>query len=364
MKQHLRSSPSVRRGWRARSRLILIRLFAAAGLLFVPAGAATPAASPEPVRVIFDTDMGSDCDDAGALALLHHYADLGRVEILACLYSSDRVPFGAAIIDAINLSRGRPHIPIGASHGTDFGDPEDKMNAEKLARDQAAFGHRVIHNRDAEEQVRLARRILAAQPDGAVTYLTVGHTKALHDLLRSDADEHSPLAGRELLGRKLGRWVALGALGATNPAGHPVLDWNFCFNGAAPYTAHLVTDFPVETVFIDAGHDVLTGASLAATPPGDIVRTAYRDWLWQVERKGLADQRPSWDLAAVYYVAEGLATFLEDARPGRLEFDPARGSRWLVGESSHHRFVRQQPHVALAFAEALNQMIAAPAAPR
>jgi hypothetical protein len=32
----------------------------------------------EPVPIIFDTDMDSDCDDAGALALLHTLAD--RVE--------------------------------------------------------------------------------------------------------------------------------------------------------------------------------------------------------------------------------------------------------------------------------------------
>ena len=42
----------------------------------------------KPVRVIFDTDMGSDCDDVGALALLHAYADQKKVEIIGCVYSS------------------------------------------------------------------------------------------------------------------------------------------------------------------------------------------------------------------------------------------------------------------------------------
>ena len=36
-----------------------------------------------PVKVIFDTDMANDCDDAGALAVLHALADLGEAEILA-----------------------------------------------------------------------------------------------------------------------------------------------------------------------------------------------------------------------------------------------------------------------------------------
>jgi hypothetical protein len=39
------------------------------------------------------------------------------------------------------------------------------------------------------------------------------------------------------------------------------------------------------------------------------VRTAYRDWLWNVEKKTLDDQRPSWDLVTVYFAVEG---------PGRI----------------------------------------------
>ncbi len=37
----------------------------------------------EPVRVILDTDMASDCDDAGALAVLNALADCGEAEIVA-----------------------------------------------------------------------------------------------------------------------------------------------------------------------------------------------------------------------------------------------------------------------------------------
>ena len=34
-------------------------------------------------RVIFDTDVGGDVDDAGALAVLHALADRGEIELLA-----------------------------------------------------------------------------------------------------------------------------------------------------------------------------------------------------------------------------------------------------------------------------------------
>jgi hypothetical protein len=36
-----------------------------------------------PVKVIFDTDTETDCDDAGAMAVLHSLADRGECEILA-----------------------------------------------------------------------------------------------------------------------------------------------------------------------------------------------------------------------------------------------------------------------------------------
>lgn len=35
------------------------------------------------VKILFDTDIGCDCDDAGALALLHRLCDRGEAELLA-----------------------------------------------------------------------------------------------------------------------------------------------------------------------------------------------------------------------------------------------------------------------------------------
>ena len=37
----------------------------------------------EKVKIIFDTDIGGDCDDAGALAMLHRLCDKGEAQLLA-----------------------------------------------------------------------------------------------------------------------------------------------------------------------------------------------------------------------------------------------------------------------------------------
>jgi hypothetical protein len=311
------------------------------------------------VTIIFDTDMGSDCDDVGALALLHAYADMKKARILGCVYSSGKVPYGAGIVEAINVYYGRPDIPVGAYYGQDIGDPVDKMNAEKLVKDRSRFGHTIVHNRDAEELTRLTRRLLAGQEDNSVTYVTVGHTKGLYDLLVSEPDTVSSLDGMALVERKIKRWVALGALGANKGEGAYGKDWNFFFNGTAPYTKHLIERFPRPMVFVTCGTDVLTGKSLKTTPPGNIVRAAYEEWLRNYSGKTLDDQRSSWDLIAVYYAVEGLGDYLVSDGNGHLEFDSAKGCRWIRSTSkTNQTLIRQKAGTQTGFSDYLNHMIA------
>lgn len=310
--------------------------------------------------IIFDTDMGSDCDDAGALAVLHHYADEGLIEIGGVIYSSEIIPYGVGVIDAINTSYGRPDLPIGASHGNLVGDSIDKMSAEKLAKDTTAFHHDVISSVDVPEQTTLNRSILANAPDNSIIYITVGHTRGLYELLISVADSLSPLNGKELIRQKVKKWVALGALRANNPEGYFSRDWNFLFNNTAEYTDYLVENLPIPSYFINAGNDVLTGKTLKHTPPGNIVRTVYRDWLWNVFGKTIDHQRPSWDLAAVYFAVKGEDEFLDNTGRGVLEFNPDKGSLWHPDTNSdkhQHYYVVQKPNSDEPFADYFNKIL-------
>jgi len=73
----------------------------------------------------------------------------------------------------------------------------------------------------------------------------------------------------------------------------------------------------------------------------------------------LDDQRPSWDLAAVYYAIEGPGAFLVNAGKGKLEFDLEKGCRWL-GDSkgATQTSICQKEGVRIAFADYLNRLIA------
>ena len=69
-----------------------------------------------PVRVIFDTDMGPDYDDVGAIAMLHNYADAGKAQILATIASS-KYPRVGPVLSVLNTYFGRADIPIGVPKG-------------------------------------------------------------------------------------------------------------------------------------------------------------------------------------------------------------------------------------------------------
>ena len=64
------------------------------------------------VRIIFDTDIGTDVDDAGALAILPIMADRGEAEILATR-SANRNRWCGPALDAINTYYGRGDMPVG-----------------------------------------------------------------------------------------------------------------------------------------------------------------------------------------------------------------------------------------------------------
>ena len=66
-----------------------------------------------PVKIIFDSDMGPDYDDVGALTILHAFADSGKAEILATM-ASNRYALVAPCLQVINTYYNRADIPVGA----------------------------------------------------------------------------------------------------------------------------------------------------------------------------------------------------------------------------------------------------------
>src|SRR6476659_1934898 len=75
------------------------------------------------VPIIFDTDMGPDYDDTGAITLLHAFADSGEAKILATMASTSYEGV-AGVLNVFNTYFKRPDIPIGIpkEHGLQLRD--------------------------------------------------------------------------------------------------------------------------------------------------------------------------------------------------------------------------------------------------
>jgi hypothetical protein len=261
--------------------------------------------STDPVCILFDTDIGSDCDDAGALAVLHKLADRGEADILGVIYSSAFYPYGAGACDAINTYYGRGDLPIGQNHGKDVGQ-DNSMFTRQIAVDRATYGHRIVD--DAPDMMEVYSSILHGQPDDSVTLLTVGHPIALVHLLRGEET-------KTLVESKVSRWVAM-ALGG----------WNFRANGMAPYMGQLLANWPTDIYVSPHGITVLTGhVKLPQQPPSNPLRRTYE--LFVLDGKSVLETgRPSWDqIATLYAVRPHL--FRIDGN-GSLEADATLGATW------------------------------------
>lgn len=212
----------------------------------------------KPVKVILDSDIGQDSDDAAVMALLHKLADNGEAEILATMFPMQD-PMGAPAMDVINTYYGRPDIPIGTYKG-DYkyiGKLYDHYNT-KLATN---FPHDLKHGQDAPDAVALYRKILAEQPDKSVVIVVVGPERLLADLLQTGSDQYSKLSGRDLVKKKV---KLLSVMGGEFPKGH---EWNIKI---APDASKLIAEtWPTPIVYsgFEVGNAVRTGSRLLTETP-------------------------------------------------------------------------------------------------
>lgn len=279
-----------------------------------------PAKNDAPVRIIFDTDMHTDCDDAGAMAVLHALADNGECEILAMMCSTVD-PFSAPAMDAINTYYKRPVIPIGIRRNK--GVLRKSLYTSGIATE---FPHD-FNAGSAPEAIELYRHILEAQPDHSVVIATVGYLTNICELLQLPA-EKGHLSGLELIKQKVKTWVCMGG----NFIGYPPRDdlklsnVNFFYDSTASYYA--IHHWPAELVF--AGREVCSvpsglaiGESLSRTPPENPVRRAYELYFG-----GKVKNRHVADLATILYAVRGLRDYWDIQTNGYMDLHTNMTFEW------------------------------------
>lgn len=304
-------------------------------LMLMPQLGVLCGAEPKRPAVIFDTDMGSDCDDAGALAVLHALADAGELRILGVVFSSGKNRYGVGTCDAINTYYGRGDLPLGQYQGTDVGDPRNSYTKE-IAVDTKRFGHDIVDK--APDLVAAYRSILESQPDHSVTICTVGHPHGLVHLLR-DA------RGAELVRTRVDCWVAMGTGG-----------WNFQQMGMSAYCQELLEKWPISFYISPNGRAIKTGHRLLpGTPKTNPVREAYR--LWSTGT-AITKGRSSWDQVAVLFVARPELFTLE--RTGRVERLEDGKVIWNPRVDKANHYLVKPKHAPDKMAEIIEELMARP----
>lgn len=302
-----------------------------------------------PALIFIDTDMATDCDDAGALAVLHALADRGEAEIRAVLINNQDVASVAAV-GVINAFYGRSGIPLGVYQGDDVGVTAGRF-VQTLAATARLQGLAPHSRADVPCAISLYRKTFAAIGDGLAIIVSIGHLNNLHGLLTSGPDEHSPLTGDMLIRQKVAHVVLMGG---DYPAGR---EHNFFARGSAAVTAPVLRDWPTPILFLGytLGFGVTTGTGLAALPDDHPVRCAYA----LHGSKPLEKGRPSWDQTAVLAAVRGPAPFWRIGSVGRNHAEPDGSNHWETDPAGPHAYLVEAMPPASAAVEIEALMLAA-----
>ncbi len=268
------------------------------GLIFVMV--MSPLTAEEIPRIILDTDIRGDCDDAGALAMLHALADNGECEILGVIASTTG-PHVASVIGAINNFYGRPDLPVGLYHGIGI---RGEDGYAPVVGDPGWFPSRVS-NETAVESTALYRRLLNQSPDNSVSIVVIGGQPCVYELLISDADYEGDgsidKTGKVLIETKVKELVLMAA-SFVNPDHR---EWNVILD--VPAAKLVAEEWPGRIVYsgFEIGWVINTGGTLE-DPELNPVAKSYELYRHTEGGVGNIGNRASWDQTAVYYAVRGL----------------------------------------------------------
>lgn len=295
----------------------LIFLYLSIGIVTLLAVPVFGQGSQDSVPVIFDSDMGPDYDDVGAMALLHALADSGEAEILATV-GSNRYPQIAAVFDVLNTYFNRPDIPVGIPKGpsVEMKDWQGWSNAIV-----AKYPHSLTSNNDVRGSVEIYREQLSQQSDSSVTIITVGFLTNLARLLESGPDQYSNLTGRELIAKKVDKVVSMAG---KFPAGE-----EFNVLKDIPAADFVFDHWPTEIIFsgFDIGVKLKTGIPLIKN--NGIHQSPVKDTYQISIPKSAGDKngRSSWDQTAVLVAIRGASPYYHKV-PGRIHLNHEGRNEW------------------------------------
>lgn len=271
---------------------------------------------------ILGTDWGEDCDDVVAVRILSRYHKAKKINLCA-IGINTCVDVSAASLYGFLKTEG-VDIPV----GVDKNCPHKIQTFRYQPRLAASYAPDKT-NDDAEDSVRLYRRILA-QATEPVEIMEIGFLQVIAGALMSEPDDISDKSGMELFKEKVSRVWIMG--GKWDEQGGK--EYNFsCYPFACRGAADFVNNCPVPITFLgwEIGANLITGDKLGE---GDVLLDVLRD-------HGSGSGRESWDPMLVLLAvigneeAAGYKTVI-----GKAKVDGETGKNYFEeDENGTHKYV-------------------------
>jgi len=271
----------------------------------------------KPVNIIFDSDMGPDYDDTGAITILHALADSGQAKILATM-ASTKYEGVAGELNVFNTYFNRPNIPVGVPNGFAMDMRDFQHWTDTLL---AKYPHKIKGNSEAWDAVKLYRKILASQPDKSVTIVTVGFLTNLSNLLNTKADQYSQLDGKALVAKKVKLLVCM--------AGKFPSGFEFNVMKDAKASQNVYQNWPTQIILsgfeigakIHVGIPLIHNSSIKNDPVKDVFSISI-----PMAKEDSAG-RMSWDETAVFVAIKGYSKYYT-LHAGRMKVADDGSDTW------------------------------------
>lgn len=290
-----------------------------------------------PEKVIFETDLGNDIDDALALDMLYKYVDADSAEILGISINKPGTS-PAIYADIMNRWYGHPDIPISIlREGADC--EYDAVNYATAVADMKDTDGKPLFFRRLESIDSLPlpekeyRRILSAAEDSSVTVISTGFFTNLARLLETGPDEWSSLSGRALVARKVKSLCCMAG----------------CFNDTIPAEYNVKKDIPAaKKVFSEWPGEIVASPFELGFSIRYPAESIENDFGW-ADRHPMVEaykvyrpmpySRQTWDLTAVLYAMEPDAGYFGMSPSGNISIDDDGRSVFTESPSGRHRYL-------------------------
>ncbi len=306
-------------------------------------------------KIIFDTDMGNDCDDVMAQVMLFAYAKAEKADLL-CIAINKQNKYSPIFTRLICEYYGFGKLPI---YMVENGiKPKDGHYLRQTLEAKNADGSLRFPVKNPDEKFENSiiglRKTLAAQPDNSVVYVSVGFLTNIARLLQSKPDDISPLDGKQLVAKKV-KYISLmgGGFAPTDFWGRKLdkvyPEYNILCDADA--SKYVFENTPVEIILspFEFGiklrfpyYSVKNDFHNAANNPASFACDAYVTKIFNASKNTSELDRYIWDLTSVLYVfnpeyfgisVSGDITLTKDATT-IFKANPKGKVRYLILEQS------------------------------